>query len=293
MQIFFQTFLNNLYYVGVLALTTMGLTLTYKTANVTNFSQAIVSTFGAFTGAFLFMRVIDNVWLTLLLGVSVCFVIGLVIDAVIIRRASPTGSGRVMITLGLIVLFNAFLPLIFGMIPYEYARFFSGNLEFQIFGETFTIAKNGLFIFLFSAIVVLAIFFALNFTKWGLGIRATAANKAVADIMGVNTNKMTAMSWALSSACGSLAALFYASQTTNVGVNMLATVQAQSLLALVLGGFATFYGPLVGAVIIPMLTVFVSMYTSVWSLPIMYIIALIIVLILPNGLFGKQAAKKV
>ena len=293
MQIFFQTFLNNLYYVGVLALTTMGLTLTYKTANVTNFSQAIVSTFGAFTGAFLIMKVIDDAWITLVIGVAACFIIGVIIDAVIIRRASPTGTGRVMITLGLIVLFNAFLPLIFGMIPYEYTRFFNGNLEFHLLGETFTIAKNGLFIFLFSAIVVIALFLALNFSKWGLGVRATASNKAVADIMGINTNRMTAMSWAISSACGGLAALFYASQTTNVSVGMLATVQSHSLLALVLGGFATFYGPLIGALIIPILTVLISMYTSVWSQPFMYIVALIIVLILPNGLFGKQAAKKV
>lgn len=293
MQLFFQTLLNNLHSIGILCLTTLGLTLTYKTANTTNFSQAIVSTFGAFTGGFFVMKVIGNPWLGTLAGVAVCFLTGLVIDAVIIRRASPNGTGRVMITLGLIVLFNAFLPLIFGMIPYEFIRYFKDNFEFTLFGTVFTLTKNGLFIFCASAAIVSALFFALNFTKWGLGIRATASNKNVAAMLGINTNRMTAISWAVSSACGGLAALFCASQTTNISVGMLATYQANSLLSLVLGGLATFYGPLLGAVIIVILTVLTSMVTSVWSQPLMYAIALLFVLLRPNGLFGKQAAKKV
>lgn len=292
-RMFIQVLLNNLHTIGILSLTTLGLTLTVKTANVTNFSQSIVSTFGAFGAAWVLMHYMRNVWLATLLGVIACFIVGLILDAVIIRKCSPSGSGRVMITLGLIVLFYAFLPLIFGMVPYEFVRYFQGNIDFTMFGQSFSVTKNGLFIFCASGVVVGIIFLALYLTKWGLGVRATASNKMVAAIMGINTNRMTAISWAVSSACGGLAAIFFASQTTNVSVSMLGTVQANSLLALVLGGLVTFYGPVLGAVLIPIIVVFVSMISSLWATPLMYIASLIIVLLVPNGLFGKQVAKKV
>ena len=293
LRMLIQIFLNNLHTIGILAMMTLGLTLTVKTANVTNFSQSIVSTFGAYGAAWLVMNVVRNAWLATLVGVLACFLVGLILDAVVIRHCSPNGSGRVMITLGLIVLFNAFLPLIFGMTPYEFTRYFQGNIDFTLFGNTFSVTKNGLFIFVFSLVMVTIIFLALNMTKWGLGVRATASNKSVAAIMGINTNRMTAMSWAISSACGALAAIFHASQTTNVSVAMLGTVQANSLLALVLGGLVTFYGPVLGAVIIPIIVVLCSMVSNLWAQPLMYIVALVIVLIRPNGLFGKQTAKKV
>jgi branched-chain amino acid transport system permease protein len=293
LRMFVQIFLNNLHTIGILALMTLGLTLTVKTANVTNFSQSIVSTFGAYGAAWIIMNVIANPWLAALAGVTLCFLTGLILDAVIIRRCSPNGSGRVMITLGLIVLFNAFLPLIFGMVPYKFTRFFQGTFDFTFMGASFSVTKNGLFVFFASAVLVSIVFAALNLTKWGLGVRATASNKNVAAMMGINTNRMTAISWALSSACGGLAAIFHSSQTTNVSVAMLGTVQANSLLALVLGGLVTFYGPVLGAVLIPIILVIVSMLSNLWAQPLMYIVALIIVLILPNGLFGKQTAKKV
>lgn len=293
LQMFFQVFLNNLHTIGILALMTLGLTLTVKTANVTNFSQSIVSTFGAFGAAWMLMNVIPNPWIATVVGVVLCFLTGLILDAVIIRRCSPSGSGRVMITLGLIVLFNAFLPLIFGMVPYEFARYFQGNIDLNIFGASFSVTKNGLFIFCASMVLVCIIFAALNLTKWGLGVRATASNKNVAALLGINTNRMTAISWAISSSCGALAAIFHASQTTNVSVAMLGTVQANSLLALVLGGLATFYGPVLGSVLIPIIVVLVSMVSNLWAQPLMYIVVLVIVLVRPTGLFGKQAAKKV
>ena len=294
MASFFQILLHSLHNIGILALCSLGIALTYKTANVTNFAQSIVSTTGAFTAAYLVMVLGFNGWLSFLSGVTIGFLLGLFIDAVIVRRASSgEGTGRVMITLGLIVLFNATIPLIFGMIPYEFIRFFRGVHTFTLFGDEFIITRNGLFIFCTSMSIVAILFTALNFTKWGLGVRATASNMSVASMMGINIHKITAISWAISSACGSLAAIFHSSQTTNVGIDMLATVQANSLLAFVLGGYTSFYGPVIGAILIPIVTIPLATISGLWASALLYGLVLLIILVKPMGLFGKKTIQKV
>ena len=198
-----------------------------------------------------------------------------------------------MVTLGLIILITAIIPILFGMIPYDYFRFFSGNIDFKLFGMSLTVTKNGLFTLAIAAVVSGAIFTALNFTKWGLGIRATASNRDVASMMGINTKRMTAFSWAISGAVGALAGILYASQTSNVQVDMLGTIWMSSLLAFVLGGYNSFYGPTIGAVMIPIILSMAALVSGLWSNAILYAVILLAILIKPEGLFGKATAKKV
>ena len=293
MQSVIQIILNNLYLVGAMALTTTGIALTYKTAKMVNFAQAITATAGVFTAAAVVSRMGGSPWVALIVGVGMCFLMGLFFDAAIIRHASVVGGGKVMVTLGLIIIVTAVIPLVFGMIPYNYIRYFTGNLNFSVFGMDFTVTKNALFILSVAIVVISVIFTALNFTKWGLGIRATASNRQVASMMGINTNKMTALSWAISSACGGLGAILYASQTSIVDVGMLGTVQISSLLSFVIGGYNSFYGPVIGSVIIPVIRSMAALFSGLWSTIILYVIILLAILVKPQGLFGKVSKKKV
>ena len=197
----FQLILNNLYLIGVLALSTMGITLTYKTTNVANFSQATTSTIGAYMAGLLVRDFGCDPWLAMAVGVLLCFVIGVLVDAVVVRHVGG-GSGRTMVTIALIVIFTAGIPLVYGTIPYNFPRFFKEQIEFSLFGMQFNVTQNALFVLLLSAAMIALIFAALNLTKWGLGVRGTSSNVYVAAMMGVNTNMMTSLSWGISSACG-------------------------------------------------------------------------------------------
>lgn len=287
-----QLILNNLYLIGVLALSTMGITLTYKTTNVANFSQAITSTIGAYMAGLLVRDFGCNPWLALVAGVLLCFVIGVLVDAVVVRNIGG-GSGRTMVTIALIVIFTAGIPLVYGTIPYNFPRFFKEQIEFSLFGMQFNVTQNALFVLLLSIAVIALIFAALNLTKWGLGVRGTSSNVYVAAMMGVNTNMMTALSWGISSACGALAAILLASQTQVINLTMLGSVQANSLLAFVLGGFSSFYGPVVGAAIIPVVQSLMAFISGIWASALLYIVVMLVILIKPAGLFGKSIQKKV
>ena len=288
----FQLILNNLYLIGVLALSTMGITLTYKTTNVANFSQAITSTIGAYMAGLMVRDFGCNPWLAMVAGVLLCFVIGVLVDAVVVRNIGG-GSGRTMVTIALIVIFTAGIPLVYGTIPYNFPRFFKEQIEFTLFGMQFNVTQNALFVLLLSIAVIGLIFAALNLTKWGLGVRGTSSNLYVAAMMGVNTNMMTALSWGISSACGALAAILLASQTQVINLTMLGSVQANSLLAFVLGGFSSFYGPVVGAAIIPVVQSLMAFISGIWASALLYIVVMLVILIRPAGLFGKSVQKKV
>jgi branched-chain amino acid transport system permease protein len=141
--------------------------------------------------------------------------------------------------------------------------------------------------------VITSLFILLKYTKWGLGVRATASNERVASMMGVNTKFITAMSWAIAAAIGSLAASLYAPMVQTLSVGFMVFMQVNGFLAAVLGGFSTFFGPIAGAVLIPLITTFLYDAFDLWNVAIAYLLILFVVLIKPIGLFGKKIAKKV
>lgn len=293
-QSIIQTILSNIHLAGVLALATMGILLVFKTSFTTNFAQGMMATVGVFTSAILSTRLGVNRYLSILIGILISFIIGIFIDTMIIRKAKNINVvGKQMITMGLVIVITAIIPLVFGTIPLSFGRFFEGNLNFSIAGMDLFITKNGLFIILTSFIILGAIYIALNFTKWGLGVRATAANETVAAMMGINTKFITAMSWSIAGALGAIAAILLASQSGSVTAAMMVSTQVNGFLASILGGFSSFYGPLVGAIIIPLGRAIIAIFNSMWSGVILYSLVLLVVLIKPVGLFGKKVSKKV
>ena len=132
-------------------------------------------------------------------------------------------------------------------------------------------------------------------------MRCTASSEFTAELMGINTHVITAISWALACALGVLAAVMYAGGGAMISTSFMGTIQVNAFLACILGGFATFYGPIVGAVLIPVLSNcvgFLANYPafyniSRWQMVIVYVLLLAIILIKPQGLFGKKVVKKV
>ena len=289
----FQIILHNLFLIGVLSLSTLGITLTFKTANTANFAQGIMATVGAFSFAYLLTRMDMGPWVSLIGGVAITFVAGWAIDALVVNKMKSGPIGRVMVTLGLILIITESIALVFGMIPYTVPRFFEGNLTFTLLGSEFIVSQNGLFIFVASMLIIAVIFLALYRTKWGLSVRATAANQVVASMLGINTKRLTALSWGLSSAIASLAAIFMGSQNTNININMMLVVGTNSMLAFVVGGYTSFYGPVIGAFTIPILLSVLAMISGLWANALLYIVVLIVIIIKPMGIFGEEVVEKV
>ena len=168
-------------------------------------------------------------------------------------------------------------------------------------GGEIVITKHALICLGITVVILAVLFLLLKFSKWGLGVRATASSEFTAELMGIDTHVITAISWALACGLGVLAAVMYAGGGTSISAGFMTTIQVNAFLACILGGFSTFYGPVIGAVLIPLaascvgfLANFKGFYgISRWQMVIVYVLLLIAILIKPEGLFGKKTVKKV
>lgn len=290
MGIFIQILLNSLEVGGVYALAALGIILIFRTSITTNFAQGSISMFNAFAATYILQFTGLPVPLVAVLGVMSAFVIGILVDRIVISKASRVSPvGKQIITLGLIMVFLGIAPMIFGTDPLQFPRFAYGSMS--LLGAT--ISYNAITNILIGIVIMLVLFYVIQKTRWGLAVRATASNEIVARMMGIPTSFITMASWAIAAGLGTLAAIMIA-PTTSVNLSMMDSIQVIALLAVVLGGFQTFYGPVIAAYIIGFTGNLISFYlTSTWSDSILYILILVTILFRPNGIFGKKVIKKV
>ena len=281
----------------VTALVTMAITIIFKTSSTTNFAQGVISAFGAYVVASGLNKLNLSIWLALPIGIVVAVAMAVAIDVLIFRRGRYVNAlGKQIITMGLISIIVGAIPLIFGM----QAPQFRTVVSFLVDGQDVTVTVNALVCLAITAVVLTALFLLLQFSKWGLSVRATASNEYVAGMLGINTHVITAISWGLAGALGTLAATMNGG-INQVGVYFMTNYQVNAFLAGILGGFATFYGPVIAAFLIPLANNLVVYLANVmgkpelssWSLVIVYGLALVIIFFKPQGLFGKRTVKKV
>lgn len=283
-------------------LAALAVTLIFKTSYTTNFAQGVISAFGAYVAMQLFYSMGWPIYIGIIFAGITGFVLGMLIDVVIIRNGrNVTPVGKQIITMGVISILVGIIPIIFEVANLEalvLVPIVPLTEMVTLFGNV-TIQLNTLICMGIAAVIVAVIFILLNKSKWGLGVRATASNEMVASMMGVNTHVITAISWAVAGTIGAIAATMYSGMALLSSSLFFTTIQINAFLACILGGFATFRGPVLGAILVPLISAlvgFVTIYVpdlSLWREVIVYAILLLLVLWKPQGLFGPKAVKKV
>lgn len=299
------TIFGSLLTICVTVLATFAVTLIFKTSTTTNFAQGSIAALGCYVVADLLNKYGVPVYLGVLVGMAVGILIGLFIDLVIFRHGKSVNAiGKQIITMGLVSIIFGGVPLVFGSpsyIPFKpFYDFTAAGTDPNIEFGNFFISKHALICLIITVVVLTVLFLLLKYSKWGLGVRATASNEFTAELMGINTRKITAVSWAVACALGVLAAVMFAGDVS-IDVSFMTNIQINAFLAGILGGYTTFYGSVIGAVLIPIANNLISSLAIIdglegitrWSMVIVYALMLIVILIKPEGLFGKKVAKKV
>ena len=286
-----QILLRSLETGGIYALAALGIIIIFRTSNITHFAQGAMGMFNTYLAAVL----VDLMDLPLGIGVVAAIlmavILGCLVDFIIIRRVKKVAPiTKQILTLGLIMVFVGLAPMVFGVDPLSLPKFIPAG---HIPGAGTKLSYNGLLNIALGIIIMLVLFYVLQKTKMGIAIRTTASNEPVARLMGVPTRNVTLFAWALAAVLGALAGIMNAPSTT-VTTGVMDTVQINALIACVLGGFQTFYGPILGAYIIAIGSNLLNFYvSSVWGTQIMYLLILLFVVFRPQGLIGKKIVKKV
>lgn len=293
MSSFIGVLLRSLEYGSFYALSALSIILVYKTSYTTNFAQATLGMFNTFLVTTLITSYGWSLYAAIPIGIISAILIGIVIDVLIIRRATKAGAiGKQIITLGLISVFLGLTPILFGVNNLSLPRLIpTGTVS--ILGTPFS--YNALFNILFGFFIMGLLFFTIQRTKIGLAIRTTASNETTAQIMGVPTKTITMAAWGVALVLSLVSGLMTAPYSS-VSLTFMNDVQITAFLATVIGGFATFHGPVLAAYGISILLNVIQVYMpggTVWGTPILYAVLLLIMYFKPYGIFGKQRVKKV
>lgn len=294
MGLFVDQLLNGIGNGAVYASVALALVIIYRTTNVLNFAQGEMAMFSIFVTWWFTERGLP-IWAALVASMVTAFVAGAVIERVLIRPVEgPTKNplNVVIVTLGLFLALNSLAALIF----------LSGDesptmpLLFPS-GETFGIANATIGRVGVLAVECAVLWLLLQKTKLGLSLRAVASNPESARLLGINPGLMLMVGWAMAAALGALAGTLEASE--GLGAFDTGTMQAvlvYAFAAAALGGFDSLLGAVVGGLVVGVANSMTVQYVSFLDgieILVPFALILIVLLVRPNGLFGRTVVERV
>ena len=230
MSTLIQLLLRSLETGAIYALATLGIIIVFRTNFMINFGQGVMGMFGAYIVTVLFNKMGLPIVLAILVGLIAAIGVGFLVDFIIIRRTKHvTGTGKEIITLGLMMVFLGITPMLFGVDPMRLPKVIE-NGAFSVGGAN--LSYNSLLNIVLGLGLTIGLFLLLQKTKLGLAIRTTASSEKTARLMGVPTKWVTLFAWALALVLGTLSGAMIA-PSTSVTVNLMDSVQVNAFNACV------------------------------------------------------------
>ena len=275
---------------AIYALVALGLVLTYKATEVLNFAHGDLLVVSAFTAWGLITLVGLSFWWAMLATVAIAALLAYGIDALIVRRIAgqPQFAG-VMLTIALAFMLRGLVSMGFGPESRNYPTPWSGQTT-HIGGIAITNLQ--LVIMGMSLAVTAALLLFFRSTRLGVAMQAASQNQLAAYLTGVRVKRVNSLVWALAGATAAVAGVLLA-PITLVDVSLWFVV-LKALAALVLGGFGSIAGAIVGGLLIGLIEQYAGVYLPDGSKDIVAYVVLIAVLVIrPHGLLGEAHGKRV
>lgn len=308
-----NSFTNQIQQAFALMLMTMAVVLIFKTSFTTNFAMGAISTVAALISSVIYYKLgVPNPWiwlsLSMVTGILVAGFFNFALDRWILKiNKHMTPVGVQMVTMGFVLMIGYFFAPLFQDKESGEKWFIPriGGIGNESFGSgSVSIYKDAILTMGIAIAILLVIFVLLKYTKWGLAVRATASNKQVAELMGINTANITAISWALAGGLAAIAGITYSLNGNEIYVHsQMLNTMIYAFIALVVGGTDTFFGPVIVSFFIPVLNGILAYLLSalnitpgngaIYAPVIVYIIIIVIMSALPRGIFSKKVQVKV
>jgi branched-chain amino acid transport system permease protein len=297
-----QTLVDGLANGAIYASLALALVLVHRATHIPNFAQgelAMVSAFiawevqtrlsteGQSPSVMIFVAAIT-------VSMVLSFLLGFLIERGIIRwveNASPLTL--LIVTLGLLQIINNGAGWYWGFLP-EVLRSPFPPQPIRL-GDV-VLKWNSIGIVIVVMALMALVFVLFKHTKLGLGLRGAAGNPNSARLVGINVGLMLAVGWGLAALVGSTAGVM-AAPSLGLNPNMLASVILFAFAGAVLGGFDSPPGAVVGGLLVGLLQTFTGVYWTPHgnqlSTVIAFVVILAVLLVKPNGLFGKAEVSRV
>ncbi|GGS71523.1 branched-chain amino acid ABC transporter permease [Planobispora rosea] len=290
---FLQQLVEGLGAGAVYASLALALVLIYQFTGIVNFAQGEMAMFSTYI-AWQFTVAGLPFWLALVLTLAVSFAGGMLIERIVIRPVEGAPELTVVIvTVGLFIFVNAAAGWIWTFLIKDFPNPFPGG---AVEAGGLSVGYSTLGVLAVVAVVMGLLYLLFQHTKVGLGMRAVAANPDSARLVGIRVGWMLALGWGLAATVGAVSGILVA-PLLFLEPNMMGGVLIYAFAAATLGGFDSPAGAVAGGLTVGVAETLAGAYVgfigSDLKVGVPLAIILFVLLLRPQGLFGRAVVERV
>ena len=322
MSTFVQQLINGISLGAIYSLIALGYTMVYGVLKLINFAHGDVYMVGAFMGFYLANGIgargaqaigmnpegfvargllgggamepsLITALVVMLLAMAICAAIGVIIERLAYRPVRMYSRLTALITaIGVSLLLENGGQVVFGAEPKFFPELF-GKRNFELFSGA-SINSADIVVLVIALVLMIALQLIVYRTKTGRAMRAVSFNLQSAKLMGINTDRIIAFTFALGSALAAAAGVLVAIRIPRIDPLMGIIVGLKAFVAAVLGGIGNIPGAMLGGLLIGITETMVVGYLSpTYKDAVAFAILILILLFRPSGLLGTVAQEKV
>ena len=294
MVIFLTRLINGISLGSVYAIIALGYTMVYGIAKMLNFAHGDIIMVGAYVCFFAISSYHLNPVVGVLLAMLVCTVLGMVIERLAYKPLRQAPSLAVLITaIGVSYFLQNGAQLLWGTNNKMFPAFLKGN-ALQLMDGQLKISVTTVVNVVVCVVVMLALTWFTGKTKMGKAMRACSEDKGAAQLMGINVDTTISMTFAIGSALAAVAGVLYMSSYPILVPTTGSMPGIKAFTAAVFGGIGSIPGALLGGLLLGIIEIFAGGYISTQlQNAIVFAVLIVVLLVKPTGLLGKQIREKV
>ncbi len=275
---------------GVYALMASGLTLIFGVMEIINIGQGALVILGAYLSYVLEVNYHVDLFAGLLITMPMMFLLGLLIEIVLIR---PLKRDRTMlsilVTFAIALIIEGTLGAIFGT---NFMQLHAWYVDASFKFAGFYLSYIYIFGFALSVVLLAGLYLILYRTKFGYGLRAAMQNRTAAQLIGIDVERVSAITFGIGVALAAAGGMAYGATSAFNPASHLDLI-SRLLVIIILGGMGSMKGAPIAAVAMLVIEDVTSVvWSPVWANTVFFALLVVVLLIRPRGLFGQLESRK-
>ena len=290
---FSQQLINGLSLGAIYALIALGYTMVYGIILLINFAHGDIMMVGAFVGFYSITLLGSNIVVAMIFAMVACAILGVVIEKISYRPLRNSTRIAALITaIGMSLFLEYVTIFLLGPQQKVFPQSAFPLQQYEIMGLLIT--NKDIFIIVSAVVLMIILQFIIKQTKTGKAMRAVSVDREAAVLMGISVDKTISITFAIGSALAAAAGVMIGVYYNTVNPLMGIIPGLKAFVAAVLGGIGLIPGAKVGGIVLSILETFVSGYgSSLYRDAVAFGVLILILLIKPTGLMGKNTGEKV
>ena len=291
---FVSYILNGISLGSVYAIIALGYTMVYGIAKMLNFAHGDIIMVGSYVAFIAINSMGLPVPVSILLSVVVCTVLGMVIERVAYKPLRHASKLAVLITaIGASYFLQNVALLIFGANTKSFTSIV-GNGSVQLAGGALSVTMVTIVTVIACVVIMIGLMAFMKYSKAGHAMLAVSEDDGAAQLMGINVNATIALTFAIGSGLAAIAGVLLCSAYPSLTPYTGSMPGIKAFVAAVFGGIGSIPGEFIGGILLGVIEILGKAYiSSQLADAIVFAVLIVVLVVKPTGLLGKQIQEKV